>query len=68
MLGILANDTDNAVPFDNLALVTDRFNTRPDFHFRSLLQKQRFSKIRHSEKASKAKIPFKRIFANTSIP
>jgi hypothetical protein len=34
MLGILANDTDNAVPLDNLAFVTDRFNARPDFHSR----------------------------------
>jgi hypothetical protein len=32
MFGILANDTDNAVSLDYLALVADRFNTRPDFH------------------------------------
>jgi hypothetical protein len=32
MLGILANDTDNAVSLDNLAFVTDRFNACPDFH------------------------------------
>jgi hypothetical protein len=32
MLGILTNDTDNTVPFNHLALVTNRFHTGTDFH------------------------------------
>jgi hypothetical protein len=32
MLGILTNDTDNPISFDNLAFVTDRLYTSTDFH------------------------------------
>ena len=36
MLGILADNTDNAVPLDNLAFIAYAFNAGPDLHRRFL--------------------------------